>query len=53
MQKVYVNLFAMDQGKLLECFCLHSINHKVASLATIVTILRPYSSELTFLRYTH
>ena len=26
-----MNLFTMDQGTLLECFCLHSINHKVVS----------------------
>jgi len=26
-----MNLFAMDQGTLLECFCLHGINHKVVS----------------------
>ena len=26
-----MNLFAMDQEILLECFCLHNINHKVVS----------------------
>ena len=26
-----MNLFAMDQGTLLENFCLHTINHKVVS----------------------
>ena len=31
MHKLYMNLFAMDQGTLLKCFYLHSINHKVVS----------------------
>jgi len=26
-----MNLFAMDQGIRLECFCLHKFNHKVVN----------------------